>query len=239
MMAFNFEEVQFIDQINKHIVFGYIRMAQNLFPSNIPYYNIPTLVLHACLLYYVTKEYFDLIGTEMKLIFDENDNDKNTVELTSGSVWNTAYGSKVIDANRNSNAIYQWKIKLIKLNTDSWGYFCVIGIDSSNIAHTKSEVFFSTRSTYPFYCIRGGHPEEPMNSDKKVHWTNETWKDGYIITLNVDTMNRTIGYALNDSDVKTVFTKINIDAKYKFAVCVSGHHIIQINDFKIFCSKQS
>eukprot|EP01084_Bolivina_argentea_P001712 3158_1 len=233
MMAFNFEEVQFIDQINKHIVFGYIRMAQNLFPSNIPYYNIPTLVLHACLLYYVTKEYFDQIGIKMKY----NDNNKNTVELISGSVWNIAYGSKVIDANRNPKAIYQWEIKLIKVHINSYGYFCVIGIDSSNIDHTKSEEFWVSQAKY---CIRGGHPEELTldQSDKNVHWTNETWKDGYIITLNVNTMNRTIGYAINDSDVKTVFTKININAKYKFVVCVSGHHIIQINDFKVLYSKQ-
>eukprot|EP01084_Bolivina_argentea_P001713 3160_1 len=235
MMAFNFEEVQFIDQINKHIVFGYIRMAQNLFPSNIPYYNIPTLVLHACLLYYVTKEYFDQIGIKMKY----NDNNKNTVELISGSVWNIAYGSKVIDANsrnRNSNAIYQWKIKLIKVDSD--GCFCILGIDSSNIAHmyTQSREFWFSKAKY---CIHGHSEEsEPDESDKTLYSTNETWKEGDIITLNVDTMNRTIGYAINDSDVKTVFTKININAKYKFVVCVSGHHIIQINDFKVLYSKQ-
>eukprot|EP01084_Bolivina_argentea_P001714 3161_1 len=244
MMAFNFEEVQFIDQINKDIVFGYIRIAQKLLPSNNPYYNIPTLVLHACLLYYVPKECFDQIGAEMKIMYDDNDNNNNIVELKSGSVWNTAYGSFVIDANKNCNAIYQWKIKLIKLHTYSHGqslshgYYCGIGIDSSSIAHTKSAVFWNFDSADSCYCIRGGQSEDDGSNDK-VHWSDQMWKEDDIVTLNVDTMNRTIAYGINDKEVQTVFTQIDIEAKYKFAVCVSGHHIIQINDFKIFCSKQS
>lgn len=44
--------VEKIDQLNKDIVFGFIRESQLLFPSDNPYFNIVNLIKHICLLYY-------------------------------------------------------------------------------------------------------------------------------------------------------------------------------------------
>ena len=48
LMSFDLqlEEVRFIDQRTKNIVFGYLRTLQTHLSLNNPYYNIPKLVYH-------------------------------------------------------------------------------------------------------------------------------------------------------------------------------------------------
>ena len=54
-----------IDEISKHTVYGYVRQIQIHFPSHITYYNIPSAIINLVWLYFYESEYF--------AVFDENE----------------------------------------------------------------------------------------------------------------------------------------------------------------------
>ena len=54
-----FEQVKNMDLMTKDIVNGFLRRIRLLFPSDIVYYDIPSLVIYLCLLYFHVQDSFD------------------------------------------------------------------------------------------------------------------------------------------------------------------------------------
>ena len=75
MAQFEFKSLTNVRQKDKDIVNGFVKEVQILFPKNNPYYNIPDLIKHLCLLYFhhvipsklLTKEEQSIL---MKLLRD-------------------------------------------------------------------------------------------------------------------------------------------------------------------------
>ena len=53
------EDVKKIEQESKDLIHGYVRNIEKLFPGDVSYFTMPTLVIHWILLYYYIWEEFD------------------------------------------------------------------------------------------------------------------------------------------------------------------------------------
>ena len=111
----SFEDVKFIRQHYKDIVFGFIRKCQSLLPTDNIYYTIPSLVSHWCLLYFYIKEHFDPDCCGSNIVLSEN-NTIATIQHQNESV--------VMLRNIVESGVHRWKFQLIVYH----GYMTVIGI---------------------------------------------------------------------------------------------------------------
>ena len=68
---FNFDNVKNIPKSRQNLIYGYIKKCQDLFPSNIPYYNIPKLIDYIILFYYNSYDVFSINDKNIfKYIYD-------------------------------------------------------------------------------------------------------------------------------------------------------------------------
>ena len=59
-MSVRLDDAKKIEQESKDIIYGNIRNIEKLFPSDIIYFTIPTVVIHCILLYYYIWEEIDV-----------------------------------------------------------------------------------------------------------------------------------------------------------------------------------
>ena len=85
-----------------HLVYGYVRSVQQIFPKNILYYNIPISINYICGLYF-----FQL--TSATYIIDD------TTKIITQTKWNS--GCSLL-SNIVSKGKHEWKFKLIKYENE-------------------------------------------------------------------------------------------------------------------------
>ena len=203
-MSLNFEDVKLIQQNHKDIVFGYIRGAQQLLPSNNPYYNISTLVSHTILLFYVINEYFFKYGRHVEVT-----DDRLTIKHIMGG-YDTIYGSQRIESNES--AIHKWRVKIITCCSVN----LYVGIDSSECKWINKPVMWQTKSiNYSFkangwkYC-----------SDVFKSYSSVRIKDGDVIEMILDLSKSHLKFIINDTDDLGVAYNVikNNQTKYRLTI---------------------
>ena len=65
-----FVHIREVDRRTDHLVMGYIRNIQKLFPDNIAFYIIPELAQYECLKFYYIPERFVKCGKYMRMSGD-------------------------------------------------------------------------------------------------------------------------------------------------------------------------
>ena len=94
----DFEKIKSMDESTKLSVHGYIRLSQNLFPSNNPYYNLSQLITYLILLYFDEPECFEINNDQ---IFEYNG--------TEYEDFFRIYGKKKLE--RKYINTFKWKIE--------------------------------------------------------------------------------------------------------------------------------
>ena len=133
-MALNFERIKIVDKKIKHLINGYIRECQQLFPINIIYYNIPSLINVICILFYFTDEWDLINGIGDNMILNKN-------VVTSTSIYydlNSAFMKNICEYGK-----FYWKFKIKYGKNKGKGWTCVIGIwrINSNNNPPKNDCF--------------------------------------------------------------------------------------------------
>ena len=219
-----FEQIKNINQKVKDIVFGYIRLSQCLLPNNNnSYYNIPSLVSYICILYYNQTERFSKYPKNMK--HDELKNNIRVISTGRGTV----YGDIMIDCSIPS--IYEWIIKIIKMNGDDWDDPIIIGIDSSNKQYIDSNFctgFTTENNRFYGYSTCGlieNYNNYPNEQNRFLRMPIFFDIDGFgqndIIKLYLNTKNKQLKIYKNDKEMQGEITDIDINEKYYFAVSLS------------------
>eukprot|EP01084_Bolivina_argentea_P297262 512103_1 len=205
-----------IDDKTKNIVYGYIRRYRKLLPNDIIYYDIPSLVQHLCISYYWTpKEYFTYHGIHMSVNTARNVATMNKEGYNPEGV--TVYGNIDID---DSLLIYKWSFKIIHDDDSAMS----IGIDSSNKPEKFCNNTFVFENSNDFYAIRNnGWKYSFLIANEEESEPYSGWTQGDTVKMELNTMQKTLGYYVNDKYHGIAFDNIDCKNKtYKMAVCMSN-----------------
>ena len=209
-----------IDQRTKDIVIGYIKQCQLLLPQNNTYYNIPSLVRHLCMAYYLIKEYFTKHSKDIEL------NENGSIATNTASDFRSAYGNIVIDGELLM--IYKWWFKILRASV-----IC-IGIDSSNKKHidvdySNPEINYCNFGAY--YC--GGKKYGHDLAYNGVDY-GDAWGEDEVIKMELNTKKRTLQFHVNDKNQGIAFKDIDFKNKtYHMAIAMYGEQdSLELIDFQ-------
>ena len=180
------EDIKKIDQESKDVIYGYVKGIQKLFPADIVYFTIPTLVIHWVLLYhYIGDQIDDSKLSEQYALSCEN----TVITVQTGRISDFVPFQKVVE-----NGIHQWKFKILKVNEDR--LFMTLGIAKANIEIYCDRVDnFKERDGYGWM----------MNCNTLTNWTsytkgNKVCVSGDIIGMILNLNAMTLSYIVNDED---------------------------------------
>ena len=203
------EDVKFIDQRTKDVIFGYIKDVQQLFPKDNSYYIIPKLVIYWCLLYYYQNEQFDPTQCSAKIKLSDN----NTIATQS-----SRGPMMVLLTSKHKTGIHEWKFKLLH-KTD---YTAIIGVYKTkydadldqHLAHAgKGKGYGLDVDTY-LTDGTTGYTSDKIYGEKCV--------TGDVITMILDLEALQLKYCINGKDYGTAFKDIECT---EYRACVSGYSV--------------
>ena len=216
-----------IDQISKHLTYGYIREAT----KNITYTTIPIMIPYICLLYYylVPEKFIKGCGLQI-YSSDKKDAHKSNVVKTCDRthVWHNAHGSVIINAAKNPNAVAIWTLKVNKCK-DSSNF--IIGIhsvfDKNSVEYGKGD------NRYGWW----GSGYKIVNGIA-LSRTVDTFENGDVITMELNIPDKTLLFYKNKKRSKNfTIDHIDVTATYHLVVrlfrSMFASGIVSIIDFDI------
>eukprot|EP01084_Bolivina_argentea_P278552 475917_1 len=235
----NLNQIKFIPQFDKYIVYGYLKCAEkNVFSKQHYhcYYNIPSLVHCICLLFYYEKGFNPrLCGSAMKL-------SKNNTILTLSDEhrendYNTCYGTHVIPSRITGT--YVWRLRNLTTNDNNNIYQCIhIGItDPTNDCRNKlfasnKRLHINRRGNigYGMYCQGIGFG---FNESAKLSPVSDEHGDIITMILDIRKYGITLRYKINKMDQRTMFYSLCQDENinYSIAVSMKGRGCVEFMEF--------
>ena len=190
-MALLLEHLKSINKDTKHTVYGFIREAQSLLPSNNIYYTIPNEICFLCICYYSKYHTFDtrfntnLLGMDDKCRIIgrwKNMNDKHCSIFLNG----------IIKMNTGK---YHWRFQVISCNAD-WQLIGVWRINGFNLP--INTIFAYQKSSYALNISSAklvSRDTQKYNYDDKF---GVKCKNGDVIEMEFDSDELTVSYCIND-----------------------------------------
>eukprot|EP01084_Bolivina_argentea_P126028 223217_1 len=215
--SLNFDLLKLIKQNTKDVVFGYMRKMASLVQVSS---NIPKLVKFTVLYYYHQPEYFTVYSPKIAL-------DEFNSIITNNKISNknhTSYGN--IDVNGSVNAVFVWKILLIC----GFGTVC-IGLDSSNKKYINGDFSDRKQNQFNFYAFS----DQNKYNHRFIHAKyGDDWCDQDILTMELNTKEKTLKLYINDIDQGVGFNNIELkDKNYNFAIALyHSNESIQLLSFE-------
>ena len=213
MAAVNLNNYDEIDEKTKYLIFGFIRDAQKLFPSDVIFYNIPTLINYLCALFYFVKDEWDetRIAAKYKILQDkvtlESSNETEWDDESSACMKNIAYSGK-----------HHWKFKIIKWPKSEYIIIGIIKNDPELIEKVVGTFLGGIPNST--YCL------DLYTTELNVHEKYSRWNKGYgvegnegdIIDMYLDLDKLELSYAINGKYYGKAF---DIDDGHGYIAAVS------------------
>ena len=234
-----------IDVRTISIVSGFIHDASKKLVIN----EIPDEIISFCLLfYYIFPEQFNDNKGAKNIILASTNFEGNclqtlnyAVSTTRGLQKGSVFGSFIIDAKRDKNLVFQWRIK-------GGSYFGIIGLeDNFDSDILNGDCFKLTTGDY-HYCTKFYSRIEAKSNFVTRHHPNSSRIDGKlnalyagdIVNMILDVGKGTIMFRPNGNGRnKTVgFEGLSLSGKYIFAAVLCNEQSIEILNFKIYSQKQ-
>ena len=226
-MATDYQRIKYINQHIQDCVNGFIRESRKELPLNNPYYDIPSLIIYTCILYYHLNEHFTKHGPNV--ILSKNDSVimiKKGANIINNVDYDTIYGN--IKINLNEPYLCQWTFKVLSLHYVELDDEICFGICRKG----DYEDFLLDHGVY--YQNGGGmYPWRSGFSEIKY----KRFEENDIVKMEFDTVKLSIHFLLNDEKQHIYFIK---DGFFKsnevyMAVSIDGDQPngVQLLDFKM------
>eukprot|EP01084_Bolivina_argentea_P231709 390670_1 len=216
------------DQISTNLVFGYIRTQFNkLFAKR---ENIPPIINWICLQYFWEREYFTSHHPGLKLN-ETNDIVTCNFPLSTSRVF-TIFGNILIGFDNNT--LYEWKIKILYLDTSKYKNDNDIGIGiASHKAAVRGHFLDQCK---PSYCyLSNGFIE---SSDGSTYLYGEKYKTNDTITMQLNLKRKMLKFYVNNKDQGIVKLKIDYKKLYYLAIALEHQNTsMQIFAFRTMYAK--
>ena len=206
-MSAMFKKIKAINQIDKDVVIGYTKNAQNILKPQ----QIPMAITYLCLLYFHQTDYFYKAGKMMKI------NDKGdileVIQQCTTDNRSTCYGNLDIGFHSHFNKlILSWTFKIVQC---PWlrKVLC-IGIDSSKRRHYDSffadyndplcqkTLFYAVTHQGCMYTVNGKKLKERKEMERLVA---REWGQGDTIRMELNAEEKQLRYFVNGLDMGIVF----------------------------------
>ena len=229
-MTLPLQEMKLVDQKTKDIVIGFIKIIEN----ELSYGTIiPSLVITTCILFYHFPEFFTVYGDDITV----NDTSTIITLTTSRFIHQASFGNVKITGN---NCIYSWTIQCLEQN----GYASFIGIDASNKSLINNFVPERRPELINYYAMDSrGNIHTHSHQQSQGHFRRRyeiRYCSGFdiddTIKMNVDTINKTIEYYVNDEYQGVAFKNIEIEnpeIEYYLVVHMGSSHYADDSSFEI------
>ena len=201
-MALNLERLKQIDDDNNYTVSGYIRKIQN----ELSLLNVPTIIYYLCLSYYYFEEYFEKVTNGMDISSDKLTVTHNTEK------YGVSWCKQWIDFHIEQ--IVKWEIKM---------EFIVQCFTSLQIQFTSDDTIVSYGfypPSYGFYC--DGNTITQDESCIRNLSGRVKFKTGDILTITLNTKEKTIGVIKNDEKIYIIWTKIRSDKSVRYKLRIKS-----------------
>ena len=181
---------------------------------------VPSVILHLCMIYYMTTEHF-ILHDSISL------NDEKTIIKATKQGFKTIYGN--IKISNYYPTIYKWCFKIIA-KRDA---IC-IGIDSSNKKYIDNDFSSPNVNSNPFYAYYNGG----LKYGHKISFNGEKYADpwgvGNKIKMELNTKTKTLKFYVDNKDQGIAFYGIDFGRKYNMAVFMYAQFdSVQLLDFQI------
>ena len=203
-----------IDQEIKFIVCGYIRSEhESLFRANacILFQNVPNSITSLCTLYYYLYDYFDLIGSDMKI-----SNDKKTITYNSFTRdWpNANYGKNIISST--DKCIYKWYLKIRKREN------IIVSVVSNK--NCNPHLYPVHHDKYYWFFLNPDNLGK-LKDHKGSTWQNPEYgkdiKNGDIVCMELNLKRENISFYINGKNLGVAFQNIDIGDDIDYRLCVT------------------
>ena len=232
-MDLDFKQIKNIDHRSKMIVYGFNKEARKSFPQDLPYYNIPPIINHVCLLFYWQQDFFAIFNAkQVKLSDDKMEAITNGVVKDGG--WNTVYGNMIFDNQIHSNAIIEYTIM-----TNGNANFGAFGIVSAGEEEEKPNSLIWQQSSSKHKHVYSLHlsPNSKMYrvGNATVKETNfyTDYSDGDENKVTIDIPSKSITfYSITKQREIGSYLDIDFSIKYRFAVSLWSNNSVKIISVK-------
>ncbi len=214
------KNVKYVDEMTKYIVLGFFHELQKALDL-----IVPDDVINICILYFFVSEYFAKCGPFLSLKTD-------SVLICCSAVWNTAYGSIIIDGEKAFNSIYKWTFEI---NNHCEGG-TLIGIDSSEFLKINSDITAKkcvSECYYAFFPKRGRRFSHQIMADE---YGNVCYGNCVNVVMELNCKKKKLKYFVDGKFQGVAFRNIDFTTKYRLAISVSAGQrckSVQILDFQV------
>ena len=227
-MAPGLEDVKYIDQLSKDIVFGFVKDMHSLILSENVYYNIPSLVISWCLLYFHQNEYFttaDDTHPEVGVEINESGNIATTKEGWTQQIFG------VLEISGREDLKYIWEIKIINGKRENWYNYIHIGLTYQSLKDNENNQDGDKSIT--FY----GYDADGLTCAGSVTYYQYGEKYGCndIISMELNVKDRTLQFYKNNESQGIAYDNLKFDKDmvYKMTVAMSSKgNSVQLIQFK-------
>ena len=214
-----------MDDETRMLICGFNNRAHKLFPQDIPYYNIPSVVNHICLLFYgqIERDYFAVFDAAYIQLSD----DKKRAQLATfikPPDWITIYGNMTFDNELFPNTIIEYDITAIAKH----GYFGAIGIVSAaeEQQSTGALIWSTTKSkhkqAYTLHLSPYSNMYQIGNAfmEKKFGYSF-IYEEGEKIKMIVNIPDKSVTFSSITKGVQIgSYSDIDFSIKYRIAVSI-------------------
>ena len=232
-MALNLKEIQNIDHRTRMLIHGFNNEARKLFPQDIPYYNIPSIVNHICLLFYWQNEYFGIFDDKYVNLSD----DGMKVTALSGGHWITIYGNMIFDNKSFPNTIIEYEMA----TSANSNYLGAIGIVSAGKEQEKTDalIWDATESkhnkAYTLHLSPYGNMYQIGNATMKKNFDGAytEYEDGDKISMIVNISDKSVTFSSIATGAQIgSYLDIDFSIKYRMAISIDPKNSVELLDVK-------
>ena len=223
----NFVKLDEYSEYHKDVVYGYIRKIQSLLPSDKPYFNIPDLVKHNCLMYCI-GEYFAYSNYIKAFKLENNDQQVTLCKNPSNPIY-SIYGQ--IESNKDSNTIYIWTFKIMLKKKYQFPTIFIGITESDNRWYNKQ--FNHQYNRKPWYCY---------SSDGHKCWYalapgakyGVTYGHGDIVKMELNSIENKLEFYVNGKSQGNAFRGIELNVRqFSLAITLSkSSETVQLLSFQ-------
>eukprot|EP01083_Nonionella_stella_P161959 531149_1 len=218
------------DQKKCYLVFGFIRYCEPVMKL-----MIPDDIKYIVVLLYHWKEYFESYGGLISCY------EEGTLIETEGfyfPVFNTAFGSAIIDASRCKR--YEWKFQIVELSSSYHGAIAIgiVCVDdaSDKLMSLYQRTYFFRRNELDNYSMKN---DGSLASSSGYSYANGSRFDtGDVVTMSLGiapSSSTTLSFRVNHNRIQNVYQFDMRNCKFKMAVALyKGGNCVRLFNYREF-----
>lgn len=234
-MALNLKAIKDVDDRTRMLIHGFNREAGQLLPQDVPYYNIPSIVNHICLLFYWQRDYFKILdNNDIQLSPDKLEAIAN--DQTSQN-WNTMYGAMIFDKQSHPNTIIEYEV-ITNREGHNFGAFGIVSAGEEQ-EHTHKLIWSGSnhQQVCCWHCSEGSdfYWVGTASIERGDKWRDcSVHKNGDRTRITIDIPDKSVTFWSITKGIEIgKYFNVDYSIKQRFAVSIKAGNSIKILSIKI------